>query len=56
MRKEDEEFTRFITPFGTYCFERMVEGLHNASTKFVIMTSTVLRDQIGKIYSPMLMT
>jgi hypothetical protein len=22
MRKEDEEFTSFITPFGTYCFVR----------------------------------
>ena len=43
MRKEDEEFTSFITPFGTYCFVRMAEGLHNAGTTFVRMTSTVLR-------------
>ena len=48
MRKEDEEFTSFITPFGTYYFVRMAEGLHNASTTFVRMTSIVLRDQIGK--------
>ena len=48
MRKEDEEFTSFITPFGTYCFVRMVEGLRNVGTTFVRMTSTVLRDQIGK--------
>ena len=48
MRKEDEEFTSFITPFGTYCFERMAEGLRNAGTTFVTMTSTVLRKQIGK--------
>ena len=48
MRKEDEEFTSFITIFGTYCFVRMGEGLHNAGTTFVRMTSTVLRDQIGK--------
>ena len=48
MRKEDEEFTSFITPFWTYCFERMVEGLRNASTTFVRMTSTVLHEQIGK--------
>ena len=48
MRKEDEEFTSFITPFGTYCFVRMAKWLHNASTTFVRMTSTVLSDQIGK--------
>jgi len=27
MRKEDEEKTNFITPFGTYCFVRMPKGL-----------------------------
>jgi hypothetical protein len=26
VRKEDEEKTSFITPFGTYCFMRMPEG------------------------------
>ena len=44
MGKEDEEYTSFITPFGTYCFVRMGEGLRNAITTFVRMTSTVLRD------------
>jgi hypothetical protein len=48
MKKEDEEYTSFITPLRTYCFEGMVEGLCNAGTTFVRMTSTVLRDQIGK--------
>ena len=48
MRKEDKEFTSFITPFGTYYFVRMVEGLRNAGTTFVRMTLTVLREQIGK--------
>jgi hypothetical protein len=48
MRKEDEEFTSFITPFGTCCFVRIAEGLHNAGTTFVMMTSTVLKSQIGK--------
>ena len=48
MRKEDEEFTSFITPFGTYYFVRMAEGLRNAGTTFVRMTSTVLHKQIGK--------
>jgi hypothetical protein len=48
MRKEDEEFTSFITPFGTYCFVRMVEGLRNAGITFVRMTSTVLKSHIDK--------
>ena len=48
MGKEDEEYTSFITPFGTYCFVRMGEGLRNAVTTFFRMTSTVLRDQIRK--------
>jgi hypothetical protein len=48
MRKEDEEFTSFITPFGTYCFIRMTEGLCNDGITFVKMTSTVLHKQIGK--------
>jgi hypothetical protein len=30
VRKEDEEKTGFITPFGTFCFMRMPEGLKNA--------------------------
>jgi hypothetical protein len=48
MRKEYEEFISFITPFGTYYFVRMTEGLRNAGTTFVRMTSTVLHKQIGK--------
>jgi hypothetical protein len=48
MKKEDEEFTNFIIPFRTYCFVRMAEGLRNAGTTFVRMTSTVLQKKIGK--------
>jgi hypothetical protein len=48
MRKEDKEFTSFITPFGTYCFVRMTEGLCNVGTTFVKMTSTVLKSHIDK--------
>jgi hypothetical protein len=48
MRKEDEEFTSFITLYGTYYFVRMTEGLRNTGTTFVRMTSTVLHKQIGK--------
>jgi hypothetical protein len=34
VRKEDEEKTSFITPFGTFCFVRMPEGLKNAGCTF----------------------
>jgi hypothetical protein len=30
VRREDEENTSFITPFGTFCFVRMLDGLKNA--------------------------
>jgi hypothetical protein len=30
VRREDEEKTSFITPFGTFCFVRLPEGLKNA--------------------------
>jgi hypothetical protein len=45
MRKEDEEFTSFTTPFGTYCFVRMAEELRNASTKFVRFNSITKANQ-----------
>jgi hypothetical protein len=48
MRKEDEEFTSFITPFGTYCFVRMAEGLRNAGTTFVRMTSKCSKVRLAK--------
>jgi hypothetical protein len=34
LHEEDEEKTSFITPFGTYCYLRMPEGHHNASSTF----------------------
>jgi hypothetical protein len=34
VHKEDEEKTSFITPFGTFCFVRMPEGLKNARCTF----------------------
>jgi hypothetical protein len=36
--KEDEEKSRFITTFGTYCYMRMPEGLHNIGSTFYRMT------------------
>jgi hypothetical protein len=32
--KEDEENTSFITQFGTYCYMRMSEGMHNVGPTF----------------------
>jgi hypothetical protein len=34
VRKEDEEKTSFITPFGTFCFVRMPEGLKTQDAHF----------------------
>jgi hypothetical protein len=48
MAKEDEEKTSFITPFGTFCFVRMPEGLKNAGPTFTIMTREVFKPQIGR--------
>jgi hypothetical protein len=48
MAKEDEEKTNFITPFGTFCFVRMPEGLKNAGSTFTRMTGIVFKPQISK--------
>jgi hypothetical protein len=48
MKKEDEPKTSFITPSGTYCYLRMLEGLKNAGGSFSRMTSKVLSSQIGR--------
>ena len=48
MKKEDEEKTSFTTPFGTYCFVRMPEGLKNAGQSFSRMSSTVLGPQLRR--------
>jgi hypothetical protein len=47
LRKEDEEKTGFITPFGTYCYMWMTEGLHNADPTFCRMTKFALKEQVG---------
>ena len=48
MRKKDEEKTSFITPFGTYCFVRMPEGLKNVGQSFSWMASRVLEPQLKR--------
>jgi hypothetical protein len=48
LHKEDEEKTSFITPFSTYCYKRIPEGLHNVGLTFCRMTKAALKDQVGK--------
>jgi hypothetical protein len=46
VRREDEEKTCFITPFGTFCFVRVPEGLKNAGCTFSRMIAKVLHPQL----------
>jgi hypothetical protein len=48
LRKEDEEKTSFITPFGTYCYLRIPEGLKNDGSIFYRMMKTILREQMER--------
>jgi hypothetical protein len=48
MAKEDEEKTIFSTPFGTFCFVRIPEGLKNAGPTFTRMAGEVFKPQIGR--------
>jgi hypothetical protein len=48
LRKEDEEKMSFITPFGTYCYLRMPEGLKNAGPIFYRMMKTVIKEQMER--------
>jgi hypothetical protein len=47
MKEEDKANTSFITPFGTYYFVRMPEGLRNAGLTFSRLTKKVLESQMG---------
>jgi hypothetical protein len=46
--KDDEEKNSFITPFDTYSYMRMTEGLRNIGPTFYIMTKAALREQVGR--------
>ena len=48
MKEEDKASTSFITPFGTYCFIRMPEGLKNVGSTFSRLTKTVLESQVDR--------
>lgn len=46
LKKEDEGKTSFTTPFCTYCYTGMLEGLKNAGTTFSRMIKKVLGTQL----------
>jgi len=48
MKKSDEEKTSFTTPFGTYCYVRMPEGLRNAGCMFNRTIAAVLDIQLDR--------
>jgi hypothetical protein len=48
LHREDEEKTSFITPFGTYCYLRMLEGLQNAGLTFCRMMKEALKGQANR--------
>jgi hypothetical protein len=48
LHKEDEEKTSFVTPFNTYCYLRMPEGLKNVGPTFCRMTKAILIDQMQR--------
>jgi hypothetical protein len=48
VRREDEEKTSFITPFGTFCFVRMPEELKNVACTFSRMIAIVLHPQLQR--------
>jgi hypothetical protein len=48
LYREDEENTSFITPFGTYCYLSMPQGLRNVGPTFCSMTKESLKDQVDR--------
>jgi hypothetical protein len=48
LYKEHEEKISIITPFGTYYYMRMLEGVRNASPTFSRMMKAALKDQVGR--------
>jgi hypothetical protein len=48
MKKSDEEKTSFTTPFGTYCYVRIPEGLCNAGCTFNRTIAAILDTQLDR--------
>jgi hypothetical protein len=45
---DDEEKTTFITPFGTFCYTKMVFGLKNGGATYQKCIQIILEPQIGR--------
>jgi hypothetical protein len=48
LKKEDEEKTAFIMPYGVFCYQVMPFGLKNAGATYQRMMQNCLRGQIGR--------
>jgi hypothetical protein len=48
MKEEDKASTSFITPFDTYYFVRMPEGLKYVGSTFSHLIKKVLENQVGR--------
>jgi hypothetical protein len=48
LKKEDEEKTAFVTPYGVFCYQVMPFGLKNAGATYQRMMQNCLRSQIGR--------
>jgi hypothetical protein len=48
LKKEDEEKTSFITPYGMFCYQVMPFGLKNAGATYQRMMQNYLGSQIGR--------
>jgi hypothetical protein len=48
LKKEDEENTVFITPYGVFCYQVMPFGLKNVRATYQRMMQNCLRSQIGR--------
>jgi hypothetical protein len=48
LKREDEEKTAFITPYGVFCYQVMPFGLKNAGATYQRMMQNCLGSQIGR--------
>jgi hypothetical protein len=48
LKKEDEEKTAFITPYGVFCYQVMPFGQKNAGVTYQRMMQNCLEGQIGR--------
>jgi hypothetical protein len=47
-KKEDEENTAFITPYGVFCYQVMLFSLKNTGATYQRMMQNCLGSQIGR--------